>query len=294
MRPGRGGRTPALLWFCSMDVSGFVFELRGLASRLAGLIADGEAAARALGAIRERAPDERLALAFMLKLAEQTPAALTHALDDPPRAADLAFVLGSSELIGTELANLGDRWLDSFDAARAIKPDDFLAAITYQVRPSNDRQAAASALGEFKRRWFLRIAIGDLLGRLTVTETTRALSRLADECLRGGLAAVADLAAANAAVAGDLCVLAMGKLGAGELNLSSDIDLIYLLGGGADQARLEIANRLGEALTEIIAAECFRVDLRLRPGGRGSPLVIPVESALGYYQSMGDTWERAA
>ena len=47
-------------------------------------------------------------------------------------------------------------------------------------------------------------------------------------------------------------------------------------------------------MTEIIAAECFRVDMRLRPGGRGSPLVIPMESALGYYQSMGDTWERAA
>ena len=76
--------------------------------------------------------------------------------------------------------------------------------------------------------------------------------------------------------------------------LSSDIDLIYLLGGNADPVRLEIANRIGEALTEIVAAECFRVDMRLRPGGRGSPLVIPVDGALGYYQSMGETWERAA
>ena len=89
-------------------------------------------------------------------------------------------------------------------------------------------------------------------------------------------------------------MLAMGKLGAQELNLSSDIDLVYLLGGEADPARLETANRIGEALTEIVAAECFRVDMRLRPGGRSSPLVIPVEGALGYYQSMGDTWERAA
>ncbi len=161
-------------------------------------------------------------------------------------------------------------------------------------RDSGDRQGAAAALGEFKRRWFLQIAIGDLLGRLTVTDTTRALSQLADECIRGALAAAADLAGMNAAVADDLCVLAMGKLGASELNLSSDIDLIYLLGGSADPTRLEIANRIGEALTEIIAAECFRVDMRLRPGGRGSPLVISADSALGYYQSHGDTWERAA
>ena len=277
-----------------MDVSGFDLDLRGLATRLAGLIVDGDVAKQTLAAVRDRAPDERIALAFMLKLAEQTPAVLVRALHDPARTADLAFVLGASELVGSELSKLDQQWLDLFDAARAIKPDQFVASIAYQRRPPRDRPAAAAMLGEFKRRWFLQIAIGDLLGRLTVNETTHALSRLADECIRGALAAAADLAGANAAVAGDLCVLAMGKLGAGELNLSSDIDLIYLLGGATDPPRLEIANRIGEALTEIIAAECFRVDLRLRPGGRGSPLVIPVESALGYYQSMGDTWERAA
>jgi glutamate-ammonia-ligase adenylyltransferase len=277
-----------------MDVSGFDFDLRMLATRLASLIADGDAAARVLAAIRDCAPDERIALAFMLKLAEQTPAVLARALDDPARAADLAFVLGASELVGSELSRLDHQWLVLFDAARAIQPDRFAASIAYRRSGSSDRQIAAADLGEFKRRWFLQIAIGDLLGRLTVTETTRALSRLADECLRGGLAIAAELAGANAAVAADLCVLAMGKLGAGELNLSSDIDLIYLLGGPADPARMEIANRIGETLTELIAAECFRVDMRLRPGGRGSPLVIPVESALGYYQSHGDTWERAA
>jgi [glutamine synthetase] adenylyltransferase / [glutamine synthetase]-adenylyl-L-tyrosine phosphorylase len=277
-----------------MDASGFASELRGLATRLAGLIANREIAARTLAAIRARAPDERLALAFMLKLAEQTPTALARALLDPARAADLAFGLGASELVGAELSRVGDRWLESFDAARAIRPDEFVASIAYQRRESSDRQAAAAALGEFKRRWFLQIAIGDLLGRLTVTDTTRALSRLADECIRGALAAAAGLAGTDVAVGHDLCVLAMGKLGAGELNLSSDIDLIYLLGGSADPIRLEIANHIGEAVTEIIAAECFRVDMRLRPGGRGSPLVIPVESALGYYQSLGDTWERAA
>jgi [glutamine synthetase] adenylyltransferase / [glutamine synthetase]-adenylyl-L-tyrosine phosphorylase len=277
-----------------MDVSGFAPELRGLASQFASLIADTELAERALAAIRDRAPDERLALAFILRLAEQSPIPLAGVLDDPSRTSDLAFILGASELVGSELSKLGERWVDSFDAARAIKPGEFTASISYKLRDSNDRQQAASALGGFKRRWFLEIAIGDLLGRLTVNETTRALSRLADECIRGALDAAAQLAGMNAAVAGDLCVLAMGKLGASELNLSSDIDLIYLLGRSAGPTRLEIANRIGETVTEIIAAECFRVDMRLRPGGRGSPLVIPVEGALSYYQSMGDTWERAA
>lgn len=277
-----------------MDVSDFAPDLRGLAARLSELIANDEIAARALAAIRERAPDERLALAFMLKLAEQSPTELARALNDPSRTHNLAFCLGASELVASGLSMIGDRWVDFLDDARATSPAVFIASIAYQPRTVTDRQQAAGALGEFKRRVFLHIAIGDLLRRFTVIDTTRALSRLADECIRGALAAAAHLAGGNARIADDLCVLAMGKLGAEELNLSSDIDLIYLLGGAADPARLEIANRIGEALTEIIAAECFRVDMRLRPGGRGSPLVIPVEGALAYYQSMGDTWERAA
>jgi [glutamine synthetase] adenylyltransferase / [glutamine synthetase]-adenylyl-L-tyrosine phosphorylase len=277
-----------------MDAGDFQSDLRGLAARLAELIANDEVAGRTLAAIRERAPDERIALAFMLKLAEQSPVAFTSALRDSSRTNDLAFCLGASELVGSELSKVGDRWVDFLDDARTIKPDDFIASIAYQRRPMADRQHAAAALGEFKRRIFLHIAIGDLLRRFTVVDTTRALSRLADECIDGALAAAAYLIDGDARIAQDLCVLAMGKLGAEELNLSSDIDLIYLLGGTANPARLQIANRVGEAMTEIIAAECFRVDMRLRPGGRGSPLVIPLEGALGYYQSMGDTWERAA
>jgi glutamate-ammonia-ligase adenylyltransferase len=277
-----------------MDLSDFAPDLRGLAARLVGLIANEDLAARALGAIRESAPDERLALAFMLKLAEQSLAVFVRALDNPSRVNDLAFCLGASELVGSNLSTMGAGWADFFDDARTTAPDVFIGSIAYQAHPVTDRAQAAASLGEFKRRVFLHIAVGDLLRRFNVVDTTRALSRLADECIRGALTAAAHLAGPNASVADDLCVLAMGKLGAQELNLSSDIDLIYLLGGDSDPARLEIANRIGEALTEIVAAECFRVDMRLRPGGRGSPLVIPVESALGYYQGMGDTWERAA
>jgi len=277
-----------------MDVSGFAPDLRALAAHLAELIANEHLARRALDAVRERAPDERLALAFMLKLAEQSYAEFTRALDDPSRTGDLAFCLGASELVGSGLSTIGDRWIDFFDDSRTAAPDGFIVSIAYHARPVTDRGQAAAALGEFKRRVFLHITIGDLLRRFTVIDTTRALSRLADECIRGALAAASHLAGTNAHLGDDLCVLAMGKLGAQELNLSSDIDLIYLLGGNADPVRLEIANRIGEALTEIVAAECFRVDMRLRPGGRGSPLVIPVDGALGYYQSMGDTWERAA
>ncbi|MGA2412286.1 MAG: bifunctional [glutamate--ammonia ligase]-adenylyl-L-tyrosine phosphorylase/[glutamate--ammonia-ligase] adenylyltransferase, partial [Candidatus Binataceae bacterium] len=157
-----------------------------------------------------------------------------------------------------------------------------------------DKREAAAILGEFKRRFFLRIALADLLSAFTVTDTTEALSRLADECIRGALAATAALLKGPVDPSRDFCVLAMGKLGAGELNISSDIDLVYLLDGAHDPIRHTAAQRFGETLTEILSAECFRVDLRLRPGGRSSPLVVPMDGALTFYENLGDTWERAA
>ncbi|MBF6558906.1 MAG: bifunctional [glutamate--ammonia ligase]-adenylyl-L-tyrosine phosphorylase/[glutamate--ammonia-ligase] adenylyltransferase [Candidatus Binataceae bacterium] len=277
-----------------MDLTGFAPELRALAAHLADRLGNGDEAARTLAQVRECAPDERLAIAFLLKLAEQTPAVMDAAMADPQRIADLAFCLGASELVGTGLAGAGANWLAIFDDARTIGAAAMIDSIAYAGRPPTDLAAAGAALGEFKRRCFLQIAIGDLTRRLTVVETTRALSRLACECLRGALEAAGRLAEPAGVVADDFCVIAMGKLGAGELNLSSDIDLIYLFGGAATPARQEAAIHIGEALTEIITAQCFRVDMRLRPGGRESPLVMPVESALNYYQSMGDTWERAA
>ena len=91
---------------------------------------------------------------------------------------------------------------------------------------------------------------------------------------------------------GAFCVIGMGKLGAQELNLSSDIDLIYVFDGSNENSRA--VARLGETLTELLSAQCFRVDLRLRPGGRNAPLVTTFDGALSFYQSFGETWERAA
>src|SRR5277367_2720560 len=137
-----------------MDAGDFPSDLRGLAARLAELLANDEIAGAALGAIRERAPDERIALAFMLKLAEQSPIELALALRDQSRANDLAFCLGASELVGSELSKIGASWVDFLDAARTISPADFIASIAFHARPVADRRQAAVTLGEFKRRAF--------------------------------------------------------------------------------------------------------------------------------------------
>ncbi|MGH7907721.1 MAG: bifunctional [glutamate--ammonia ligase]-adenylyl-L-tyrosine phosphorylase/[glutamate--ammonia-ligase] adenylyltransferase, partial [Candidatus Binataceae bacterium] len=98
----------------------------------------------------------------------------------------------------------------------------------------------------------------------------------------------------RADAASRFCVLAMGKLGAMELNLSSDIDLMYIFEQPAPESGREAATRLAELTTELLSDHCFRTDLRLRPGGRNALLVASLESALNFYQSLGQTWERAA
>jgi glutamate-ammonia-ligase adenylyltransferase len=266
-----------------MDDPGFDETLRSIADRVAQVIDDPRRATAILRGVRERAPDERLALAFLLRLAEVSPLAFSAALRDAGRADDLIFCLGSSELIGTGLITAGPSWVVSFDQARATEPATALP---------NHYHASAHLLGEYQRRELLRIAIGDLLGRRSVEQTMGAMSRLAEQCI-GVALTIATREAQVGAIAEQFCVLAMGKLGAGELNLSSDIDLIYLFDSD-DPGELDAARRLAERLTEILASQCFRVDLRLRPGGSRAPLVSSIEGALNFYESFGQTWERAA
>lgn len=274
-----------------MDPSDFSPDLRGLAARTAERLGAPHAA-DVLRMVRERAPDERLALAMLLKLAEHGADRVAHALADPALTSDLIFCLGASELVGDGLAAIGAEWPGLFLAARTAAPDDLADGAAFAPGPGG--APGAEALGAFKRREFLKIAIADLLGRTGPLETARALSRLADECIAGALAIALAATGDRTGLGADFCVIAMGKLGACELNLSSDIDLVYLFAGDAGAPRLEAASRVGEALTELLGARCFRVDMRLRPGGRGSPLAIPLSSALRWYESMGDTWERAA
>jgi glutamate-ammonia-ligase adenylyltransferase len=267
-------------------------ELRDLAAQLARLLGDPRLAATASAAVAYRAPDERLALATLLKLGEQSPAELKGALIDAALADDLARCVGGSEIIAQGLGTMGPRWLEFFRNARAASVESIDGGIRFTAGAVADRQEAARRLGEFKLRVFLQIAIADLVGRIDVAATMRAMSRLADACIVSALECARLILGPKAPAAGGFCVLGMGKLGAQELNLSSDIDLIYVFDGPNDQT--EAVARLGETLTELLSAKCFRVDMRLRPGGRSAPLVTPFEGALSFYQSFGETWERAA
>ncbi|MGH7815333.1 MAG: bifunctional [glutamate--ammonia ligase]-adenylyl-L-tyrosine phosphorylase/[glutamate--ammonia-ligase] adenylyltransferase [Candidatus Binataceae bacterium] len=271
-------------------------ELASLAARFRERLGAAMLADRAIAAASDRAPDERLALAFLLQLADESPAALRRVLEDSDAASDLAFCLGSSELLATEFSLEGAGWADMFLAARAVEAEALIASMRCPPIDALGRTAASNALGRSMRERFARVIVADLLKRIGVADTARAMSQLADECIRAALGIAVRFGDGHGRGlrADKFCVLAMGKLGVRELNLSSDIDLMYLYeSDGAPEAG-ESAARLAEALTETLSTRCFRVDLRLRPGGRAAPIAIPVEGAIGFYQSLGETWERAA
>ncbi len=273
---------------------GFARPIWPLVDNVLRQLPDRDLAEGTLRLIHERAPDEQLALAFLTKLLEQSLSATTEILRDEQLGADLVFCLGASELIGTGLVTLGTDWDAAFRQARARTATAIREAIRFEVRVSEDPALATRRLAQFKHRVFVAIAIADVLGRSTVSDTVSAMSLLADECIRAAVLIAGYRLGEPARRAGEFCIIAMGKLGAEELNLSSDIDLMYIFGGPDDAPHQDAARRLGEAITEIIAGNCFRVDLRLRPGGRNSPLVISLEAALRFYETLGQTWERAA
>ncbi|HVN90755.1 MAG TPA: bifunctional [glutamate--ammonia ligase]-adenylyl-L-tyrosine phosphorylase/[glutamate--ammonia-ligase] adenylyltransferase [Candidatus Binataceae bacterium] len=268
-----------------MDAPVFDESLRGLAANVARVIDDASRADAVLHLVRRRAPDERLAMAFLLQLAEISRSIFNQALGDDGLTNDLVFCLGGSELIGSGLVRSGSAWLATFEHARRN-------GVQQVITSSEAIGESVEALAEYRRKQMLLIAIGDLLGRITVNETVEAMSQLADDCIRGALA-IASRDEKTGAAAEKFCILAMGKLGASELNLSSDIDLIYLY-EGHDLAELDTARRLGERVTEILGSHCFRIDMRLRPGGSRAALVSSIDGALNFYQSFGQTWERAA
>ncbi len=211
------------------------------------------------------------------------------------------------------LAGLMEREADWLRAALAAPPEASLADILAEAG-TDDLAALPPALRVAKRRTALLVALADLGGAWELADVTGALTRLADRAVSAALTALvaAEIARGklpgitgdDIADAAGMFVLAMGKMGAGELNYSSDIDLIVLFDESRhdpeDYAELRrgfirITQRLVKLLSEVTAeGYVFRTDLRLRPDPSVTPVCIATEPAERYYESLGRTWERAA
>ena len=227
-------------------------------------------------------------------------------------AAMLAALGGNSpylsDLALREAATLRRLWRDGPDAVAEAALRD-VARSPLQT----DRPTLAATLRRSKRRVALATALADIGGVWPLQQVTMTLAALAEAALDASLA----LGLRTAAERGTLrlprgrrmlaecglVVLGMGKLGARELNYSSDIDLVLIYdpdrhthnahGPGA------VFTRLTRDICTLMEARdadgyVFRTDLRLRPDPGTTPPAISLPAALAYYESMGENWERAA
>jgi glutamate-ammonia-ligase adenylyltransferase len=187
--------------------------------------------------------------------------------------------------------------------------DDIGAA----VAATREEAEAMRLLRRMKAEAALLIALADIGGAWPVMRVTRALTELADTAVTAALRHLLRAAAQAGKIklrdparpedGSGLVVLAMGKMGAYELNYSSDIDLIVAfdpataLAPGVEPASFYI--RLTRALAKLLQERnadgyVFRVDLRLRPDPGSTQIAVSTAAALAYYESVGQNWERAA
>lgn len=234
----------------------------------------------------------------------------------PAMAALLRCLGGNSPF----LADLAIRESASLRRLAAEGPDRVAADAMAELRamtPGAKRERVAAALRRAKRVIALVTAVADLSGIWRLKRITHALSDLAEAALSLSVAHLLRAAHDMGDLelpdperpwrGGGITVLGMGKLGARELNYSSDVDLVLLYDPvapiytprSAGDAMGAFWSRLARGLVSLMEARdaggyVFRTDLRLRPDPAATPPAISVQAAITYYEGMGQNWERAA
>lgn len=251
-------------------------------------------------------------------LAEQAQRVLSHLRETITLPASIApeelAVLASSEFVSEALARYPDWW----EVLRQQPPQpeewqhygQWLAQALENV---NDEATLMRVLREFRRRMLVRIAWSQALTTSTTPQTLRQLSELAETVIVAARGWLYDACCREwgtpCNAQGEpqpLLILGMGKLGGGELNFSSDIDLIFVYpengqtrGGRRELDNAQFFTRLGQRLIKTldqmtVDGFVYRVDMRLHPFGDSGPLVLSFAAMEEYYQEQGRDWERYA
>jgi len=234
--------------------------------------------------------------------------------DDPAGAAILDAIFGNSPHLSNLLLREAESAVQLFENGPDPAFNAVTAALEEELGAERSVERLMSGLRRGKSKAALLIAIADITGIWPLETITQSLSDFADLALNlslrhllrrlGDDGVIALPAGDKPEATAGLVVLALGKLGAQELNYSSDIDIMVLYEPEKLQPRdpdtlsqeLIRATRMMMRIMDERTADgyVFRTDLRLRPDPGATPLAIPVHAAEVYYESVGQNWERAA
>ncbi len=246
---------------------------------------------------------------------EEAGAALTaHLSAQPASAALVAGLLAHSPFLTQIMRRDPQGLLSSLTTDPDARRDALLADIAAFAGPQTATADLMRELRRFRQAMALLIALADIGGVWPVETVTAALSATADMAVKlaaehalhqaAGLGRIALADPAEPGKGSGLVVLALGKHGAGELNYSSDIDIVVFF----DPERAEAAGvaeptsffvKLTQQIARIIQERTpdgyvFRVDLRLRPDPGSTHVAVALPTAYAYYETVGQNWERAA
>lgn len=245
-------------------------------------------------------------------------------LDRPDLAGDprvRAMLAGLAEH-STFLWGIATRDPERLGRLLDASPEESLARLVADQRAAGrpepgsnvDLEAVGRQLRRNRQALALLVAMADIGGVWPLEQVTGALSDFADASVSGALDALLRQAAdlgrflpkdeADLQAGSGLVVLGLGKLGAGELNYSSDIDLVVFFDPEAATLRegtepTPFFSRLAQGLAKLLQERTgdgyvHRVDYRLRPDPGSTPTAISFNSAFSYYETVGQNWERAA
>lgn len=254
----------------------------------------------------------RLTRTPLAYVADRGAEALAHMHDLRPEVAEVIKGAAGSSPFFCELIRKECHWLSH---ALEEEPEEVIATLTRQTGDL-DAGTLNTGLRQLKRRAALIVGLADLGGVWGLMTVTQAWTDFADACVAAALAIHVATQARRGKIPGQteedalrdgagMVALAMGKMGAGELNYSSDVDLICLF----DETRFDGPAQEMEARAGFIKATramaaslndptadgyVFRTDLRLRPDASVTPVCISMAAAERYYEGEGRTWERSA
>ncbi|MGI9309619.1 MAG: bifunctional [glutamate--ammonia ligase]-adenylyl-L-tyrosine phosphorylase/[glutamate--ammonia-ligase] adenylyltransferase, partial [Gammaproteobacteria bacterium] len=234
---------------------------------------------------------------------------------DPKVQSHYPRILSCSEYVADVLIRYPEAFLGLVESGRlhqSCETDDFQLLLAQELADVDSEDRFLAQVRKFRHRELVRIVWRDLCGWADQSETLADLSNLADACIRAALQYAEDILQHQHGLPRDesgeeahFVVVAMGKLGGGELNFSSDVDLVFLFSGhGETDGDRSIANeeyfrKVARLFIDVLSRKTldgfvYRVDARLRPFGDSGPLAVSVAAFEDYLLQHGRDWERYA